>query len=264
LRDATPGVPPDLELVIRRATALDAGARYPTADALGQDLRAFLEGRPVAARSPSPGYLLWMLIRRNRALAATIAISCLLALAGGAFAIHRLDRAKARAEAAREDAQTNERTAVHRESIAHLAAARAAIGEGDSTAANARLARVPAIHRGWEWHHLRSQVDGSIRAYPRGGRVAHDLIYAPDGERLLAAIGDAVRICSSASGEIIREFPTGRGTIRTIDVDPAGNLLATIHRSGAVALWDLGSGSLLRELRPDGATRGAHVRFGPR
>ena len=59
-------LPRDLRCVLDRATAEAPSQRYPSADRMADDVRAFLEGLPVAARRPTPGYLLGRFVTRNR------------------------------------------------------------------------------------------------------------------------------------------------------------------------------------------------------
>lgn len=72
------GIPRDLETIVLRATSKLAETRYPTAAALALDLEAFLEGRPIVARRPSIGYLVWLAARRNKWLSGTVAIAVLI------------------------------------------------------------------------------------------------------------------------------------------------------------------------------------------
>ena len=54
LRKLAPGVPRDLETIVAKATARDPAGRYATAAALAEDLRRFVEDRPIRARRISP------------------------------------------------------------------------------------------------------------------------------------------------------------------------------------------------------------------
>ncbi len=56
----------DVEAIILKAIDRDPDQRYPSADALAEDIRAYLDHRPVVARSPSPAYQLRKFIRRHR------------------------------------------------------------------------------------------------------------------------------------------------------------------------------------------------------
>ncbi|HEX5054485.1 MAG TPA: serine/threonine-protein kinase [Planctomycetota bacterium] len=102
-----PDVPEDLVIVIEKAMARDAADRYGDAHELEQDLQAFLEDRPIAARRQSVVRTTLRWCRRNRALAALAACTLLAVLAAGitgwvAYGItdDALGRAKASGEVA--------------------------------------------------------------------------------------------------------------------------------------------------------------------
>lgn len=61
-----PAVPPDLETVVLKASARDPADRYQSSTALADDLRRFLEHRPVLARRPTMRARLRKWLRRNR------------------------------------------------------------------------------------------------------------------------------------------------------------------------------------------------------
>ena len=48
-----PGIPRDVETIIHKAIAREPARRYATASALADDLRRFLDDRPILARLPS-------------------------------------------------------------------------------------------------------------------------------------------------------------------------------------------------------------------
>lgn len=75
----------DLRAIILRATRAGPDERYASASALADDLRAFLEGRAVAARAGGPFYQLGKLAGRYPLASAGLA-SAVLALAVGIFA----------------------------------------------------------------------------------------------------------------------------------------------------------------------------------
>jgi serine/threonine protein kinase len=76
----------DLDAIVAKATRRDPLRRYDSVAALRQDLERHLQREPVAAREGARLYALGRLLRRHRALAASLAIS-IAALASGAVAV---------------------------------------------------------------------------------------------------------------------------------------------------------------------------------
>lgn len=75
-------IPRDLETITLKAMAKEPNRRYQTAKELSEDLRRFLDGRPIVARPVGPAERTWRWARRNPVVAA-LAISTFLALASG-------------------------------------------------------------------------------------------------------------------------------------------------------------------------------------
>jgi tetratricopeptide (TPR) repeat protein len=123
-RKLNDAVPRDLETVCLKAMAKEPARRYQTAGALAEDLRRFLDGRPVLARplGPVERGRRWAL--RNKALAAmtVAAVVCLVggAAAATAFAV----RAGQKADEARDAlARANEATGQAQAALAEATAA---------------------------------------------------------------------------------------------------------------------------------------------
>ena len=79
------GIPRDLETICLKAMAREPSWRYPTAGAMGEDLRRFVCGEPVTARPLGPAGRLWRRCRRRPAASATaaaLALAVVLGLAG--------------------------------------------------------------------------------------------------------------------------------------------------------------------------------------
>jgi len=71
-------VPRDLAVICRHSLRVEPAARYPSADALAADLRAWLAGRPIAARPRSGLGHAWAWARRNPVLAGVSLVAVLL------------------------------------------------------------------------------------------------------------------------------------------------------------------------------------------
>ena len=100
------GIPADLETIILKAISHDPGGRYASAGAMADDLRCFLEDRPIQARRASTVERLGRWCRRNKALASLAGTTLfLLALVAVVASIGYLRTTKALHGEARERAK---------------------------------------------------------------------------------------------------------------------------------------------------------------
>ncbi|HVV83917.1 MAG TPA: protein kinase, partial [Kofleriaceae bacterium] len=97
VRDA----PADLVAIVVRAMAHEPAERYPTAQALAEELRRFQTGQLVAAHRYTVRERVGRFVRRHRAAVAIAAIALCGFVAGGVFAIHRIVAERDRAQAER-------------------------------------------------------------------------------------------------------------------------------------------------------------------
>lgn len=86
-RRRTAGIGNDLERIVARALHKDPERRYGSAQALGDDLRRHLEGRPVLAHPDGIGYRFGKFVRRHRfgSAAAMLALVAIVLTAGVAL-----------------------------------------------------------------------------------------------------------------------------------------------------------------------------------
>ena len=77
-RRIDPAIPADLETIVLKAMSKDVASRYATAQHMADDLRRFLENKPIKARRPSP-------LERGRKWA--VRHAALVAIAVASFAI---------------------------------------------------------------------------------------------------------------------------------------------------------------------------------
>jgi serine/threonine protein kinase/tetratricopeptide (TPR) repeat protein len=145
----------ELDWIVMKCLEKDRGRRYETANGLATDVRRYLDGEPVLAVPPSPGYRLRKFLRRHRgpAVAAGLVVLALAAgLAGTLAGLVRADGEARRAQAAEADAREQ---------------ACAACEQRDRAAEAAAEAR--AISR-----HL-TRMLGELKDSPRPGARSEDL-----------------------------------------------------------------------------------------
>src|SRR6201999_3075914 len=72
----------DLDRIVLTMLAREPERRYGSVEALANDIRRFLDGRPIAARGDSASYRLRKFVRRNRiAIAASLLVASTLVAA---------------------------------------------------------------------------------------------------------------------------------------------------------------------------------------
>jgi serine/threonine protein kinase/tetratricopeptide (TPR) repeat protein len=76
-----PAIPTELETIVLKALAKEPDERYATAQELADDLRRFLEDKPIRARRPTLGQVARQWARRHRGIVVTAAVAAGLLLA---------------------------------------------------------------------------------------------------------------------------------------------------------------------------------------
>src|SRR5207248_2576338 len=92
LRSLDRAIPAELEIIVLKALEREPADRYATAKELADDLRRFLEDRPIRAKRPTPLQRLRKWSQRHRNLVRATALFLVLAvvgLAGSAVLIWR-------------------------------------------------------------------------------------------------------------------------------------------------------------------------------
>ena len=258
----TPRAPPELVAVSNKAMSREIGARYGELGALAGDLRAWLENRPVSALRCGPLAPARRWVRRNPFLTialATLTLVASVALGAAGWLMTRGRQAEAelhdQVAAARGDAREQSARADALDVragdaayAARLAAAQAAIERGRIAIARPVLDGCPIERRGFEWRHLRSQIDSSWRTLgDLEHRVPRFAALAPDGSRAYCTTGHGpVLVVDSTTGAVQRSLEglTARGTCIAVAGD--GTWLAAGDSSGRIQTWNADSGAPLR------------------
>ena len=222
-----PGLPRDAETIALRCLAKEPVRRYPSAEALADDLACFLAGRPILARPVGMAERAWRWARRNAALAGLIA-AVTASLVGGFAGMAVLWS-----------------RAVHEARNTELARR----AELASRAEIDRISTALSLDRGL--------------TLAEGGQVARGLHFMADALRIDPAdrigLGAATRRNLSAwtrqMPRLVAAADLPEGTTLG-QFSPDGRFYAAPSRAGAIRIWNLDT------LRPVDlvASQGGHVR----
>ncbi|MFI5460434.1 MAG: protein kinase [Isosphaerales bacterium] len=131
VRRVNPSVPADLETILHKAIAKEPHSRYATAQELADDLRRFLEQKPIRARRPTVGEQVVKWGRRHPSVVVSTLIVLLLTSVGLTSGMVLIDRQRHKALTQQRRAET------------HLLQAREAVDQMLTEVGQDTLSRVP-------------------------------------------------------------------------------------------------------------------------
>lgn len=271
-------VPRDLETIALTCLDKDPRRRYSSAQALADDLRRWLDNRPIAARRVGAAERVWLWCKRRPAVAALSAMVILVSLAGIAFggwqwrvAVLNAARAERNAGVAQANADlanrrnqeltaTNLRLIESREELRrNLYTAEIKLAANDwnerviprMKALLARQVPKPGQRdlRGFEWHYLHRLCHAERRVLEPGIGALTALAVSPDGRWM--AVGGRngdLAILAAESGEVVRRLPSHPYEVNGLAFRADGRRLASCAgrvlptEEGEVKVWDVETG----------------------
>lgn len=283
-RTLRPGLPGDLETICLKCLRKEPSRRYDSAAALRDDLRRYLDGRPIVGRPVSPAERGWGWARRRPGVAVLVALVILLAsgLVGGfAWWVTSLERSTRELQTQVERADRNAELARTQATIAEerrRLAYRHHHAEGLRRAREALDARQVDLaqeilddlepdpgepdSRGFAWRYLRRQAHREFSRLGGHDAAVQGWTWSLDGRAL--ATWDLHRRV------VLWEVTPGPGLARpqvvpteaatdptTLQFSPVGKRLAAVDRgSKASALRLIDPGALDRVVGLDGVGQG--------
>ncbi len=271
LRKVDRRIPAELETIVGKAMAKLPDERYQSAQSLADDLRAFLEHRPIQAKPPTLANRLAKWSRRHQTLVRAAAIVFVLLTAFLAVGMVVVKRSEIKTASALEKVSDLLYTA-------DMTVAFQNFGKGWFDEAQPMLDRYhrqdgEADRRGWEYRLLQSLVRPPA-AYEFVGHEGsvNEIAVFPDRQRL-ASVGDdgTLRIWDLQSQSLLKSLKLGLQPLYSLAVSPDGRYIAA--GSNTVFLCDLVAGDRVQEIfhgehhieslafRPDGACVAAGSRY---
>jgi WD40 repeat protein/tRNA A-37 threonylcarbamoyl transferase component Bud32 len=270
-------IPRDLQTICLKCLEKKPERRYPSARELADDLRRFLDRKPIRARPVSPLRRLVRWGQRNPTLATAVGLTAaLLAATAGvsvAWAVHADHQAGLIRTALEEARKVTAETELDR-GLAE--AERGDVGAGLLWLARA-LETVPdsAVDLQWcirvnlsAWRRQRVALTDCLDSPPGTVRA-----FSPDGRSawFVAPGGRTVRcwdlVSARVAGPEFLEAParekgppldpsSSGGMVDSVAVSPDGSRVACVGSGLGVRVWDARDGRLLSSLTPDGQVRG--------
>jgi WD40 repeat protein/serine/threonine protein kinase len=251
-----PSIPADLETIVQKAMGKNPDERYATAQELAEDLRRFLEDKPIRARRPTLLQRVRKFARRHQPVVVASALATfLLLLLSMAMVLlnnrqvrNERDQKSAALKLARDRADELDRSLY----LQSIALADQKLAAHEPAQVELLLSQCPEALRGCEWNLLkRACHEDPYWDLPTHTAEAEAwcVAFSPDGRRLAAGLANGtVKFWDVATRGPVLTFYGHSHRVTSVAYSPDGATFASGNSDGSIKLWDSKTGNLERSL----------------
>ena len=261
-RSLNSNTPRDLETICLRCLEKEQLRRYATAEALGDDLRRYLNNEPITARPVSRVERTWRYARRHPDRAGLFAVTLIALVATVGFSIGykyqaRLENSNTQLIAAKanlEDSLTREQEATRKleetqetlDIVLYARQVSLALSEWQNNnfvSANVLLDECPRERRHWEWYYVYRLCHSELFTLEGHSDGVTSVAYSPDGRWIVSGSRDnTLKVWDTENGQEVRTLEGHSNVVTSVAYSPDGRWIVSGSRDGTLKVWEAESG----------------------
>ncbi|MGI9470633.1 MAG: protein kinase domain-containing protein, partial [Rubripirellula sp.] len=248
-------IPVELQNIVQKAIEKEPADRYASAGELADDLRAFLEHRPIKAKAPNVFQVAAKWTRRHqslvRAVAGTLVITAMIA---GTMLWRESGRTHAALKVAEQGQKSANKSRIKAEQerslsrellyVSDMNLASEAYHNGDVPLVSSFLHRHMTTtnepdRRDFAWHYLQRRVTAPRVWRIESGVSVNSSAISPNGSLLALGLENGqVRIVDVSTGNVRRRF-FADGAVNAVSWGSDGRRIAAASADGQINVWQL-------------------------